>query len=217
MAKPVLVVDNYDSFVFNLVQYIEQLGVRVVVERNNEIDLQSIRNETYGGVLISPGPGHPSEAGSSVEIIQLCEQLQIPMLGVCLGHQALGLAFGATITSAPELFHGRSSLTTHAGEEIFRGIPSPVATGRYHSLVVSQENLPSHLQITAMSGDVIMGLRHTGAPLEGVQFHPESVLSGFGHVLIANWLERCGFQGLSAQALELSAAMNDIRSALPLN
>ena len=215
MARPVLVIDNYDSFVFNLVQYISELGVEVVVRRNDQIDIQAVKDETYSGVLVSPGPGHPSDSGQALEIIKLCEAQRIPLLGVCLGHQALGLVFGANISSASELFHGRASLTTHIGEGIFRHIPSPIATGRYHSLVVSQDGLPSVLQITATSDGVIMGLRHTSVPLEGVQFHPESVLSEFGHVIIANWLEECGYQGLVTRALELSFAMNETRSVLP--
>ena len=211
----ILVVDNYDSFVYNLVQYLGELGATVTVARNDEVSADDVAAMEVSGVLISPGPGYPSTAGNCIEIVMHCFNVSLPMLGVCLGHQALGEAFGAQIVPAPELVHGRSSLVEHDGTGVFAGVPSPLVAGRYHSLVVSSESLPEVFDVTARSGDLIMGMRHRHAPLEGVQFHPESVLTQDGYLLLANWLTTCG----SSEALSRSTALNErsdeIRQSLP--
>jgi para-aminobenzoate synthetase component II len=210
-----LVVDNYDSFVYNLVQYVGELGATVEVRRNDRLGVDELAPGRYDGVLISPGPGHPRDAGQSVEIIRRCGELRLPMLGVCLGHQALGEAFGAAVVAAPELLHGRSSHVTHQGGGVFAGLPSPMVAGRYHSLVVSATDLPECFEVTATSGALIMGLRHRDLPLEGVQFHPESVLTQQGYRLLANWLQRCG----GTQALERAEVLIErseaLRASLP--
>jgi para-aminobenzoate synthetase component 2 len=215
-ASPhILVVDNYDSFVYNLVQYLGELGATVTVARNDEVGANDVAAMDVDGVLISPGPGYPSTAGNCIEIIVQCFKTSLPMLGVCLGHQALGEAFGAQIVPAPELVHGRSSLVEHNGTGVFAGVASPLVAGRYHSLVVAPDSLPDVFAVTARSGDLIMGMRHRDAPLEGVQFHPESVLTQDGYLLLANWLVTCG----SIEALDRSAPLNErsaeIRQSLP--
>jgi para-aminobenzoate synthetase component 2 len=211
----ILVIDNYDSFVYNLVQYLSELGATVEVRRNDAVDAQDLASMRVDGVLISPGPGYPASAGNCIEIVQYCAENQLAMLGVCLGHQALGEAFGARIVPAPELLHGRSSLVEHDDVGVFHDVPSPLVAGRYHSLVVSPEGLPNVLEVTARSGELIMGLRHHDAPLEGVQFHPESVLTQDGYLLLANWLVACGF----AEALDRAGALNErsdeVRRSLP--
>jgi para-aminobenzoate synthetase component 2 len=211
----ILVVDNYDSFVYNLVQYLGELGATVTVARNDEVSADDVAAMDLSGVLISPGPGYPRTAGNCIEIVMHCFESSLPMLGVCLGHQALGEAFGAKIVPAPELVHGRSSLVEHDGSGIFADVPSPLVAGRYHSLVVSPDSLPDDFDVTARSGDLIMGMRRRDAPLEGVQFHPESVLTQDGYLLLANWLTTCG----SSEALERSTALNErsaeIRRSLP--
>lgn len=211
----ILVVDNYDSFVYNLVQYLYELGAGVSVFRNDEVGPEEIERLRPDGVLISPGPGHPRDAGHCVAIINHCAEHALPMLGVCLGHQALGHAFGATVARAPELLHGRSSLVEHEGAGVFRGVSRPVVAGRYHSLVVEDVNLPDLLEVTARSHGLIMGMRHHTLPLEGVQFHPESVLTQDGYRMIANWLEVCGSTTAVDRAQELSARMNKVRASLP--
>ncbi len=190
VSARILVVDNYDSFVFNIVQYLEQLGADCTVVRNDEVDLDSVTQ--FDGVLLSPGPGTPSDAG-------LCEQVirqfggQVPIFGVCLGHQAIGEVFGATVNRAPELLHGKVSQVEHHGTGVFAGIPSPFTATRYHSLAIDSATVPSELEVTAQTaGGVIMGVRHRELPIEGVQFHPESVLTEHGHRLLANWLAECG-------------------------
>jgi para-aminobenzoate synthetase component 2 len=167
------------------------------------------------GVLISPGPGYPRSAGNCIEIVQYCFATSLPMLGVCLGHQALGEAFGAHIVPAPELIHGRSSLIEHDGQGVFVGAPSPLVAGRYHSLVVSSDSLPAVFEVTARSGELIMAMRHRGAPLEGVQFHPESVLTQDGYLLLANWLTTCGSTEALQRATGLNERSNEIRQSLP--
>lgn len=211
----ILVVDNYDSFVYNLVQYLAELGATVTVKRNDEVSAEDVASMDLDGVLISPGPGYPSSAGNCIEIVLHCFDSSLPLLGVCLGHQALGEAFGAQIVPAPELIHGRSSLVEHDGSGVFADVVSPLVAGRYHSLVVSPDSLPDVFAVTARSGDLIMGMRHRDAPLEGVQFHPESVLTQDGYLLLANWLTTCG----SNEALSRSTALNErsaeIRQSLP--
>lgn len=202
MAK-ILVVDNYDSFVYTIVGYLNQLGAQTVVVRNDAVpDLADRGN--FDGVLVSPGPGTPAEAGSSLQVIRDCAATGQPMLGVCLGHQGLGEAFGATVTHAPELMHGRTSLVEHTGLGVFAGLPVPFTATRYHSLAVVTGTVPDELVVTAEvatdQGRIIMGLQHRELPLHGVQFHPESVLTEGGHRLFANWLEICGSDDAVARA-----------------
>lgn len=210
-----LVIDNYDSFVYNLVQYVGELGATVEVVRNDKIAADDVDATAFAGVLISPGPGHPRAAGNCLEIIRRCGELDLPMLGICLGHQALGEAYGANVVSAPTLLHGRSSVVHHESRGVFAGLPEPMVAGRYHSLVVEASTLPACLEVTATSGDLIMGMRHTSAPLEGVQFHPESVLTQHGYSLLANWLARCGSSVARARAESLLAVSEAVRRSLP--
>jgi anthranilate synthase/aminodeoxychorismate synthase-like glutamine amidotransferase len=184
----VLVIDNYDSFTYNLVQYLGELGEDVVVRRNDEITLPEIAPLHPVAVVLSPGPGTPAEAGICKDLlVELGPTL--PMLGVCLGHQCLGEAFGGTVRRASQVMHGKVSSVTHAGQSVFQGIPSPFAATRYHSLVVDRENLPDDLEVTAWTDDgTVMGLRHRRYPLAGVQFHPEAILTEHGHELLANFL-----------------------------
>jgi len=188
----VFVLDNYDSFTYNLVQYLGELGAEVVVRRNDEVTVSDIENLRPDRIVVSPGPCTPQEAGISVELIQRLGK-KVPILGVCLGHQALGAAFGGKVVRAKNLMHGKTSQVQHDGKTIFRDLPSPMTAGRYHSLVVAEESLPNELEVSAHSTEsdgsrVIMGLRHRRFPEEGVQFHPESVLTGDGKTLIANFL-----------------------------
>jgi para-aminobenzoate synthetase component 2 len=184
----ILVVDNYDSFVFNLVQYLQQLGAEVVVKRNDEVNAESI-NE-YDGVLLSPGPGTPENAGACIEIVNAAIEKQKPLLGVCLGHQAIGAALGGKVSRAPELLHGKTSQVQHKNEGVFKGLKSPFRATRYHSLAIETPSVPKELLVTATTeSGVIMGVKHKSAPIEGVQFHPESVLTEGGHQLLANWLK----------------------------
>ncbi|WP_024286335.1 aminodeoxychorismate/anthranilate synthase component II [Cellulomonas sp. KRMCY2] len=203
----ILVVDNYDSFVYTIVGYLDQLGAQTVVVRNDAVPPLAER-EGFDGVLISPGPGTPRAAGQSMDVIRDCAAAGLPMLGVCLGHQALGEVFGATVTHAPELMHGKTSAVTHEGAGVLAGLASPFVATRYHSLAVVDGTVPDELVVTArtLNSDgtgVIMGLQHRDLPLHGVQFHPESVLTEGGHRLLANWLEICGLVG----AVEASAGM----------
>jgi para-aminobenzoate synthetase component II len=199
MPARILVVDNYDSFVYNLVQYLGQLGAQVDVRRNDDVTPQD--TEAYDGVLLSPGPGTPEEAGACVDIVRHSAERERPLLGVCLGHQALGVAFGAVVDRAPELLHGKTSQVAHAGAGVLRGLPSPFTATRYHSLAVLPESLPAELDVTGRTeSGVIMAMRHRDLPLEGVQFHPESVLTQGGHRLLANWLEGMGDDGAVARA-----------------
>jgi para-aminobenzoate synthetase component 2 len=187
----ILVVDNYDSFVFNLVQYLQQLGAEVVVKRNDEVNANSI-NE-FDGVLLSPGPGTPEDAGACIEIVNAAIEKQKPLLGVCLGHQAIGAALGGKVSRAPELLHGKTSQVQHKNEGVFKDLKSPFRATRYHSLAIENPNFPNDLIITATTASgVIMGVKHKNAPIEGVQFHPESVLTEGGHRLLANWLQTAG-------------------------
>jgi para-aminobenzoate synthetase component 2 len=187
----ILVVDNYDSFVFNLVQYLQQLGAEVVVKRNDEVSANSI-NE-FDGVLLSPGPGTPEDAGACLEIVNAAIEKQKPLLGVCLGHQAIGAALGGKVSRAPELLHGKTSQVQHKNEGVFKDLNSPFRATRYHSLAIENPNFPNDLVITATTeSGVIMGVKHKTAPIVGVQFHPESVLTEGGHRLLANWLQTTG-------------------------
>jgi para-aminobenzoate synthetase component 2 len=187
----ILVVDNYDSFVYTIVGYLVQLGARCDVRRNDAVTTAD--SEDFDGVLLSPGPGTPSEAGICPDMVRYCADRARPMLGVCLGHQALGEVFGATVTHAPELMHGKTSLVHHDGAGILEGLGSPFTATRYHSLAVVAGTVPADLEVTGTTDSgVIMALQHATLPLFGVQFHPESVLTEGGHRLLANWLQRCG-------------------------
>ena len=184
----ILVVDNYDSFVFNLVQYLQQLGAEVVVKRNDEVNAESING--FDGVLLSPGPGTPEDAGACIEIVNAAIEKQKPLLGVCLGHQAIGAALGGKVSRAPELLHGKTSQVQHKNEGVFKDLKSPFRATRYHSLAIETPSVPEELLVTATTeSGVIMGVKHKSAPIEGVQFHPESVLTEGGHQLLANWLK----------------------------
>jgi para-aminobenzoate synthetase component II len=199
----ILVIDNYDSFVFNLVQYLQQLGAECTVVRNDAISVEEA--SAYDGVLISPGPGTPERAGISVEMIKFCAEKSIPLFGVCLGHQAIGVAFGATVSRAPELLHGKTSLVFHKQQGVLSDLPSPFTATRYHSLCVEKESVPEVLEITsATESGVIMSMQHKTLPIQGVQFHPESVLTEHGHLMLANWLELCGDKNAQAKAVGLS-------------
>ena len=211
----ILVVDNYDSFVYNLVQYLGELGASVRVARNDEVASGDVASGHYDGVLISPGPGHPRDAGNCLEIIRYCAGASLPLLGVCLGHQALAEAVGGEVVVAPELVHGRASAISHDGTGLFAGVAPLCAAGRYHSLVVDEATLPEAFIVTARANGLVMGMRHRDLPLEGVQFHPESVLTEDGYILLANWLESCGQSGALARARVLSARFNVLRQALP--
>lgn len=191
----VLVVDNYDSFVFNLVQYLGQLGVEATVWRNDDPHLSdpAAVAADVDGVLLSPGPGTPERAGASIPLVHACAQSRTPLLGVCLGHQAIGVAYGATVDRAPELLHGKTSSVHHEDGGVLRGLPDPFTATRYHSLTILPETLPAELRVTARTrGGVIMGVQHRDLPIHGVQFHPESILTEGGHRLLANWLTECG-------------------------
>jgi len=199
----VLVVDNYDSFVFNLVQYLGQLGAETTVVRNDEITVEAALD--YDGVLISPGPGTPEAAGISIEMIKFCAAKKIPLFGVCLGHQAIGVAFGATVSRAPELMHGKTSEIIHNCEGIYANLPSPFTATRYHSLAIERATVPEELQVTGETeGGIVMSVRHKSLPIQGVQFHPESVLTEHGHAMLANWLTECGDENAKTKAIGLS-------------
>jgi len=202
MAR-ILVIDNYDSFVFNLVQYLQQLGADCTVVRNDEVTAAEAAK--YDGVLISPGPGTPDKAGVSIAMINYCAENSIPLFGVCLGHQAIGEAFGATVSRAPELLHGKTSQVLHNGKGVLENLPSPFTATRYHSLAVERDTVPPILEITGSTeSGVVMSMRHTTLPIEGVQFHPESVLTEHGHQILANWLVKCGDVDAPNRAVGLS-------------
>src|SRR5215217_5392708 len=187
----VLVVDNYDSFVYNLVQYLAQLGADTTVRRNDEVDLDEL--DEVDGVLVSPGPGTPERAGASIEVVRAAARRTLPLLGVCLGHQAIGVAWGGVVERAPELLHGKTSLVHHDGVGVLQGLPSPFTATRYHSLAVRADTIPDELQVTGRTDSgVVMAMRHRELPVHGVQFHPESVLTDSGHRLLANWMAGCG-------------------------
>ena len=203
MATKILVVDNYDSFVYNLVQYLAQLGAECTVVRNDEAEASEAKN--YDGVLISPGPGTPERAGISIAMIKYCAEKNIPLFGVCLGHQAIGVAFGATVSRAPELLHGKTSQVNHQGGGVLINLPSPFTATRYHSLAVERDTVPPEIEITGSTDSgIVMSMRHTKFPIEGVQFHPESVLTEHGHQMLANWLTQCGDKNAQSKAVGLS-------------
>ncbi|WP_026162728.1 aminodeoxychorismate/anthranilate synthase component II [Kribbella catacumbae] len=202
----ILVVDNYDSFVYNLVQYLQQLQADTTVLRNDEVTPDQVSE--YDGVLLSPGPGTPEEAGACVDIVKEMGG-RVPIFGVCLGLQAIGVAYGGVVGRADELLHGKTSQVFHEGAGVLAGLPSPFTATRYHSLAIAQNTVPDLLQVTARTeAGVIMAARHRDLPVEGVQFHPESVLTEGGHRMLANWLEICGDVG----AVERSAGMAPVVS-----
>ena len=209
MAR-ILVIDNYDSFVFNLVQYLAQLGADCTVVRNDEVTADEASK--YDGVLISPGPGTPDKAGVSIAMIKYCAEKSIPLFGVCLGHQAIGEAFGATVSRAPELLHGKTSQVIHQCKGVFTNLPSPFTATRYHSLAVERDTVPDVLEITGTTeSGVVMSLRHKTLPIEGVQFHPESVLTEHGHQMLANWLVTCGDNDAPQRAVGLSPVVGSAK------
>ena len=209
----VLVIDNYDSFVFNLVQYLGQLGVECDVRRNDELTVEEVGALRPAGVLLSPGPGTPERAGICMDVITRYGG-DLPIFGVCLGHQAFGAAYGATVTRAPELLHGKTSLVTHDGTGVLAGLPSPFIATRYHSLAVVESTLPDEIEVTGRTeSGVVMAMRHRTLPIEGVQFHPESVLTQGGHLMLANWLAVCGLSEALERAPELVAEVEARRVA----
>lgn len=195
-----VMIDNYDSFTWNLVQYLGELGCETRVYRNDELTVAELEALAPELLMISPGPCTPNEAGISVDAVRMCADKRLPLLGVCLGHQSIGQAFGGRVVHAREIMHGKTSLIHHTGAGVFAGLPSPFEATRYHSLVVAREGLPDCLEITAWTEDEhgepdeIMGLRHRELPIEGVQFHPESILTRYGHDLLANFLGRARAQ-----------------------
>jgi para-aminobenzoate synthetase component 2 len=203
----VLVVDNYDSFVYTLNGYLQELGAETEVVRNDDIAGADVpaRIAEYDAVLISPGPGKPSDAGVSIPVVKAALASGQPILGVCLGHQAIAEAFGATVATAPELMHGMTSLVHHDGSELYEGLPDPFTATRYHSLAIVPATLPAELSVTSRTAEgVIMGVAHHELPLVGVQFHPESVLTEGGHRLLGNWLQSAGFAGAASLGARLS-------------
>ncbi|MEV7466583.1 aminodeoxychorismate/anthranilate synthase component II [Streptomyces kronopolitis] len=210
MTARILVVDNYDSFVFNLVQYLYQLGAECEVLRNDEVALRHAQ-DGFDGVLLSPGPGTPEQAGVCVDMVRHCADTGVPVFGVCLGMQSMAVAYGGVVDRAPELLHGKTSLVVHENAGVFSGLPSPFTATRYHSLAVEPDTVPDDLLVTAWTeaddvpgGRIIMGLRHRELPVEGVQFHPESVLTEWGHRMLANWLVECGDEGAVARSTGLA-------------
>ncbi|HEY5272994.1 MAG TPA: aminodeoxychorismate/anthranilate synthase component II [Acidimicrobiales bacterium] len=191
MAPRVLVIDNYDSFVYNLVQYLGELGAEPVVVRNDEFDIAGLQAFAPDLLLVSPGPGRPEDAGVSSAAIEHFGSSGVPVLGVCLGHQCIGQIFGGAVVAAPEIMHGKTSMIHHQSTGVFAGLDSPFEATRYHSLVVDASSIPDVLEVTAHTADgVVMGLRHRTLPIEGVQFHPESILTTSGHHLLGNFLAR---------------------------
>jgi anthranilate synthase/aminodeoxychorismate synthase-like glutamine amidotransferase len=203
----VFVLDNYDSFTYNLVQYIGELGAKVEVRRNDQITVEELEAMRPERIVVSPGPCTPHEAGISIELIRHFAG-KVPVLGVCLGHQAIGYAFGGRVVRAPHLMHGKTSPVMHDNKTVFQGLPMPMTATRYHSLIVEEKDLPSELQVSAWTTEkdgtrTIMGLRHKQLPVEGVQFHPESVLTECGHRMLANWLLDCGDDQARARSVGL--------------
>jgi para-aminobenzoate synthetase component 2 len=201
----ILVVDNYDSFVFNLVQYLGQLDATCVVLRNDQLAPSDALG--FDGVLLSPGPGTPEDAGVCVPLITEVAG-RVPIFGVCLGHQAIAVAYGAVVTRAPELLHGKTSLVHHDGAGVLAGLPDPFVATRYHSLAVVESTIPPVIEVTGRTeSGVVMAMRHRELDVEGVQFHPESVLTQGGHRMLANWLARCGDAGAPVRALALTSPL----------
>jgi len=203
----ILVIDNYDSFVYTLNGYLRELGAETEVVRNDAFAKTDVaaRLAEFDGVLVSPGPGKPSDAGVSIAAVEAALATNLPLFGVCLGHQAIAEAFGATVTNAEELMHGKTSQITHDGSEFYDGVPQPFTATRYHSLAVVNGTVPSDLVVTSRTqGGVIMGLRHVSAPILGVQFHPESVLTEGGYLMVANWLALAGLPDAREKAKHLT-------------
>ena len=208
----VLVIDNYDSFVYNLVQYLAQLGADCEVRRNDAVSPDDVA--AADGVLLSPGPGTPERAGSSMDVVRRCREEGRPLFGVCLGHQAIGAVWGAVVERASELLHGKTSQVLHEGAGVLAGLPSPFTATRYHSLAVRPDTLPDELQVTGhTAGGVIMAIRHRELPIEGVQFHPESVLTEGGHRVLANWLAACGHPVPDSLVTKLEAEVREVSAA----
>lgn len=206
----IFILDNYDSFVYTLAGYVRQLGAEVVVERNDSFDESDIAEhlEGFDGILISPGPGNPGDAGLSIPIIRYALETHRPLFGVCLGHQAIAEAMGGIVTRAEELMHGKTSAVNHANSPLFDGVPSPFRATRYHSLAIVDGTIPEELRVTARTeGGVIMAVEHVSEPVWGVQYHPESVLTESGYTMLGNWLELTGMTGVSALARTLSPLM----------
>jgi para-aminobenzoate synthetase component 2 len=210
----VLVVDNYDSFVYNLVQYLAQLGTECVVLRNDAPELTSSALDDVDAVLLSPGPSTPERAGASIDVVRWCAAAGRPLLGVCLGHQAIGVAYGGTVDRAPELLHGKTSRVHHKGIGVLAGLPDPFTATRYHSLTVLPDTVPEEFEVTGETDSgVVMAMRHRSLPIEGVQFHPESVLTEGGHRMLANWLGAAGFAVPEERVRELENAMRNLADA----
>jgi para-aminobenzoate synthetase component 2 len=212
----VLVVDNYDSFVYNLVQYLAQLGTECVVLRNDAPELAGPAVlDDVDAVLLSPGPSTPERAGASIDVARWCAEEERPLLGVCLGHQAIGVAWGATVDRAPELLHGKTSQVHHKGAGVLAGLPDPFTATRYHSLTVLPETIPADFEVTGETeSGVVMAMRHRELPIEGVQFHPESVLTEGGHRMLANWLSTAGHEVREERVRELEGAMRTLAQAV---
>ncbi|MFW2512654.1 aminodeoxychorismate/anthranilate synthase component II [Demequina sp. SO4-13] len=205
----ILVIDNYDSFVYTIVGYLRQMGAETVVVRNDAL-AEAAAIESFDGVLVSPGPGTPADAGASNDVIRECARTGTPMLGICLGHQALAEVYGGVVSHAPELMHGKTSEVRHHGDSVLGGLPSPFTATRYHSLAVESGTVSDDLEVTAdTESGIIMGLKHRDLPLHGVQFHPESVLTVGGHRLLANWLEVCGMPDAEARSAGLSPLVRE--------
>ncbi|MDI9893612.1 aminodeoxychorismate/anthranilate synthase component II [Rhodococcus sp. IEGM 1381] len=208
----ILVVDNYDSFVFNLVQYLGQLNVDVEVWRNDDVrltDREAVAVQ-FDGILLSPGPGTPQRAGATMDLVSAAARAKTPLLGVCLGHQAIGAVFGATVEKAPELLHGKTSLVHHSGVGVLEGMSDPFTATRYHSLTVRADTIPAELEIIGRTeSGLVMAMRHTELPIHGVQFHPESILTEGGHRMLANWLAVCGMPTDAGLVAKLEAQVSE--------
>ena len=208
----ILVIDNYDSFVYNLVQYLAQLGAECVVRRNDRLEAGDVGS--VDAVLISPGPGTPDRAGTSMDVVRDCADQRRPLLGVCLGHQAIGAVWGATVARAPELLHGKTSLVHHDGSGVLAGLPQPFVATRYHSLTILPETIPDELVVTGRTDSgIVMAIRHRELPIHGVQFHPESVLTEGGHRMLAGWLRMAGADVAEQRVVELETGMRELASA----
>ncbi len=210
--KKILVIDNYDSFVYTLNGYLRELGADTTVVRNDAIPREELEATlaTYDGILVSPGPGKPSDAGISISSILIAHARQMPLLGVCLGHQAIAEAFGATVTNAEELMHGKTSQVIHDESALYANVPQPFTATRYHSLAVVNSTVTDELVITSRTeGGVIMGIRHATSPIWGVQFHPESVLTEGGYTMLGNWLESVGVSGAAKLGMTKSPLINN--------
>lgn len=209
----ILVIDNYDSFVFTIVGYLEQLGAECTVVRNDQV--AATAGGDYDGVLISPGPGTPDGAGVSMAMIEACADRAQPMLGVCLGHQALGAVYGATVDRAPELLHGKTSQVRHDATGVMEGLPSPLRATRYHSLTIEPSTIPAELVVNGSTDSgIVMAVRHRTLPLHGIQFHPESVLTQGGHRMLANWLQIAGMQDAVARSAGLAPLVHGLEGAV---